>query len=153
MDTVYDRIKYLCEKHNTTVAALEFTLGLSKSSIKKWNGSSSPSADSLLKIANHFSVSMDFLTGRTKIEESADDLMGDTDFVSLKRAMMSIPPESGHESVPEHSGHCFSVSGPGGDQYVSELQVSILPALRRIESLHDHGCHPSVRKQIRMYAI
>lgn len=99
MDTVYDRIKYLCEKHNTTVAALESTLGLSKSSIKKWNGSSSPSADSLLKIANHFSVSMDFLTGRTRIEESADDLMGDTDFVSLKRAMMSIPPEKRKDAV------------------------------------------------------
>ena len=99
MATIYERIKGLCSKNGISINALEIELGLGQGSIKKWNGTSSPSTDSLIKIATKFNVSLDYLTCRTDIEETASDLMGDENFVSLKRAMLRIPPEKRKNAV------------------------------------------------------
>lgn len=99
MTTTYERIKYLCTKNGISINALENELGFGQGSIKKWNGSISPSTDSLLKIAMKFNVSLDFLSGRTDIEETASDLMSDENFLSLKRIMLNIPPSKRRNAV------------------------------------------------------
>ena len=91
METVYDRVKSLCNKHGLSINALEKTVGLAPSSIKKWDGTSLPSTQSLLKVANYFHVSLDYLVGRTEVEEGAEDLLSDDDWISLHRAMLSVP--------------------------------------------------------------
>lgn len=61
---VYDLIKELAARKNISVAHLERTLELSNGSISKWN-TSNPNSEPLLKVANYFGVSTDYLLGRT----------------------------------------------------------------------------------------
>ena len=57
---MYQKIKRLCEKNNVSVYRLEKELGLSTGSVSKWD-ESIPRADTLLKVANYFGVSIDYL--------------------------------------------------------------------------------------------
>lgn len=61
---VYDLVKELASAKKISVAQLERTLNLSNGSISKWN-SSNPNSEPLLKVANYFDVSTDYLLGRT----------------------------------------------------------------------------------------
>lgn len=58
--TLKDRIKELANKRNISLPVLESTLGLGNSTIVKWD-KSIPNADTLKKVADFFSVSMDYL--------------------------------------------------------------------------------------------
>ena len=60
-----ERIEYLCAKNGIKIKPLEETLGIANGSIKKWNNSS-PSCERILKIAQYFNVSVDWLlTGKS----------------------------------------------------------------------------------------
>ena len=62
MDSIlYERIKSLCKKKGITVSRLETELGFGTSSIKKWEKTSSPSIDKVMKVASYFDVSVDYL--------------------------------------------------------------------------------------------
>ena len=82
---LYLRIKELCLKNNITISKLESDLGFGNSSIKKWE-KSSPSIDKILKVAKYFDVSIDYLLGRTDIEGSISEIIGDEDIISFQRA-------------------------------------------------------------------
>ena len=58
-----ERIRELCKLKGTSIPKLELELGLSSGSISKW-GKSSPKADNLVKVANYFNVSVDYLLGK-----------------------------------------------------------------------------------------
>ena len=59
-----NRIQQLCELNKTKLKPLEEQLGLGNGVIKKWENSS-PSCDRILKVANYFNVSVDWLlTGK-----------------------------------------------------------------------------------------
>lgn len=93
MSIVYDRIKELCNRRGITISKLESDLGFGNSSIKKWERTSSPSVDKVIKVANYFDVSCDYLLGRSDIEGSAVDMIEDTEVVNLKRAIQKMTPE------------------------------------------------------------
>lgn len=57
---MYQKIKDLCLKNNVSIYQLEKELGLSTGSVCKWK-KSIPRADTLLKVANYFNVSVDYL--------------------------------------------------------------------------------------------
>lgn len=59
MDIV-ERIKDLCEKKNVKIKPLEESLGLSNGAIRQWN-TKSPSCDRILKVAQYFDVSIEYL--------------------------------------------------------------------------------------------
>lgn len=63
MDIV-DRIKKLCEEKKISIMQLELELGFSNGSISKWK-KSSPKVSNLEKVAQYFSVSIDFLLGKS----------------------------------------------------------------------------------------
>lgn len=91
MDSIlYTRIKELCVKKGITIAELERTLGFGNSSIKKWKNISSPSIDKIVKIAGYFDVSIDYLLGRSDIESSVSEIMGDKDIISFQRARQKM---------------------------------------------------------------
>lgn len=91
MDSVlYTRIKELCTRNNISIAELERTLGFGNSSIKKWKNTSSPSIDKIVKIAGYFDVSIDYLLGRSDIESSVSEIMGDEDIISFQRARQKM---------------------------------------------------------------
>ena len=59
MDIV-ERIKDLCEQKNVKIKPLEESLGLSNGAIRQWN-TKSPSCDRILKVAQYFNVSIEYL--------------------------------------------------------------------------------------------
>lgn len=65
MNTV-EKIQKLINEINISAYTLTQSLGLSNSAISDWKaGRAKPSADALLKIADYFDVSVDYLLGRT----------------------------------------------------------------------------------------
>gem|GEM_PF-3896232 len=60
--TLLVRIKELCIKNSTTLATLEKTLGFGNGTLSRWD-MSSPSVNKILKVANYFNVSVDYLIG------------------------------------------------------------------------------------------
>ena len=90
---LYQRIKQLCSRKGITIAKLEFDLGFGNSSIKKWEKSSSPSIDKIVKVATYFDVSIDYLMGRTDIESSMSEIIGDEDIISFQRARQKMTPK------------------------------------------------------------
>lgn len=88
---LYQRIKELCNRNGISISKLEADLGFGNSSIKKWNSGTSPSIDKISKIANYFNVSIDYLTGRSDIENSDSKL--DDDIISLQRARQKMSPQ------------------------------------------------------------
>ncbi len=87
---LYQRIKSLCEQKRISIAKLESELGFGNSSIKKWGNTSSPSVDKIIKVASYFDVSVDYLLGRTDIEGSISEVIGDEDIVSFQRARQKM---------------------------------------------------------------
>lgn len=90
---LYQRIKGLCERNGISITKLESELGFGNSSIKKWERMSSPSVDKIIKVATYFDVSVDYLLGRTDIEGSISDVIGDEDVISFQRAKEKMPPK------------------------------------------------------------
>ena len=85
MSICYERIKGLCQEHGTTIAELERELGFSNSTIRKW-GQVSPSVDKIIRVANHFDVSVDYLLGMSDVKGSISEIIKDQDIISLQRA-------------------------------------------------------------------
>lgn len=69
----FDNLESLCRKKNTTISAVAQSLGLSKGSITSWRNGVTPNGETLLKFANFFDVSTDFLlTGKEKYHHLDD---------------------------------------------------------------------------------
>lgn len=58
-----EKIKQLCDENNSNLSKLERECGLANATIRRWEFSA-PNAESLAKVADHFSVSVDYLLGR-----------------------------------------------------------------------------------------
>ena len=89
---LYQRIKLLCAEKGISINKLESTLGLGLSSIQKWKTATSPSVEKIMKIANYFDVSLDYLLGRQEIKGSATDILNE-DIISFQRAKENMPPK------------------------------------------------------------
>lgn len=87
---LYQRIKDLCLKKGISISKLESELGFGNSSIKKWEKTSSPSVDKIVKVASYFDVSVDYLLGMTDIAESVASVIGDEDIISIQRARQEM---------------------------------------------------------------
>ena len=61
----FEQFKQLCKEKNTTITAVTVVLGYSKGNIDRWRKGSSPTGDTLVKFADYFNVSIDYLLGRT----------------------------------------------------------------------------------------
>lgn len=92
-NVLYQRIKQLCSRKGITISKLESDLGFGNSSIKKWEKSSSPSIDKIVKVSTYFDVSIDYLMGRTDIESSMSEIIGDEDIISFQRARQKMTPK------------------------------------------------------------
>lgn len=56
----------LCEMNNIKPNPLGKELGVSSASLTKWKNGAIPGAETLIKIADRFNVSVDYLLGRTE---------------------------------------------------------------------------------------
>lgn len=62
--TAFDRLKKLCEEQRISVNTLEERIGLSKNTLYSWK-KNTPKGSNLLKVADFFDVSTDYLLVRT----------------------------------------------------------------------------------------
>lgn len=88
---LYSRIEELCDSNEITITRLEKECGFSNATIKKWKDISIPGIDKVQKIAKYFNVTTDYLLGITNIPTPADELLGDSDIVTLQRANPKCP--------------------------------------------------------------
>lgn len=65
----FSNLDYICKKNNIKITPLLNELEISKGSIHKWKNGTLPNGETLLKIANYFNVSIDYLLGRTQNPE------------------------------------------------------------------------------------
>ena len=83
--SIVKRIRELCEEEKTTFTALEMEIGLSRGLIKKWEVVS-PSADKIIKVADYFYVSTDYLLGRSDYRYTAEARSKDKGLLSIEKA-------------------------------------------------------------------
>ncbi|WP_206459375.1 helix-turn-helix domain-containing protein [Anaerovorax sp. IOR16] len=67
---IIEQIKKLCKEHEMTMSDLADKIGVDKSTISRWNNTNIPSTQALLKIADYFNVSIDFLLERSVYDEN-----------------------------------------------------------------------------------
>lgn len=84
-NNIVSRIKTLCTEHHMSIRRLEEDLGFGTSTIKKWENSS-PSVDKIIKIAEYYDVSVDYLLGITEVRSQMNDVLQNQDIVSFQRA-------------------------------------------------------------------
>ena len=57
------KIQKLCTENKTTISKVERECGLANATIRRWENVS-PNVDNLIKVANYFNVSIDYLLDR-----------------------------------------------------------------------------------------
>jgi len=62
--TAFDMVKKLCNDQGISVNILEERIGLGRNTLYSWK-KKVPSGSNLIKVADYFNVSTDFLLGRT----------------------------------------------------------------------------------------
>lgn len=71
--SLLERIRELCKQHGVSIPILEKTTGIGNGTVGRWD-TSYPRADKLRDVADYFSVSMDWLMGRSLVNLSAEAL-------------------------------------------------------------------------------
>lgn len=61
---IYERILFLCEKNNISIAKLERETNIGNGVIARWK-TGSPRVDVLQKVANYFGVTTSYLLGES----------------------------------------------------------------------------------------
>lgn len=62
--TAFDRLKKLCDEQGISVNTLEERLGIGRNSLYSWK-KNTPKGTNLIRVADYFDVSTDYLLGRT----------------------------------------------------------------------------------------
>lgn len=92
-----ERIQYLCESNGISLNALEKQLDFGTRTISKWKASS-PKVENLIKIADYFNVSIDYLVGRKVFENndfpiSFEEFSAEFDKNKRLQQIAALPPE------------------------------------------------------------
>lgn len=84
--TTFDRVKLLAEKQKISIVELEEKLGFGRNSLYSWK-KKTPSGANLLKVADYFGVSTDYLLGRESPEK---EVKPETDLAKSLENIMSF---------------------------------------------------------------
>lgn len=68
---LFEKVNELCKTRGKNSTKLERECGLANATIRRWEART-PNANSLIKVADHFGVSADYLRGRGIYELSED---------------------------------------------------------------------------------
>ena len=72
--TFFSRFYSLCREHGTSPNAVGRALGIPSGSITAWKQGAAPRPATLHKLAAHFSVSVDYLLGKTESSITDEEL-------------------------------------------------------------------------------
>lgn len=88
----YDNFCKLCKGKNLKPTNVALEIGVSRATATKWKNGSIPSGDSLIKLADYFDVSVDYLLSDDTKKETAEiiDSPQDTERRQLLRQAMEM---------------------------------------------------------------
>lgn len=93
---ILDRIKELCLNHETTIKQLEINTGIANGVIRKWD-TVSPRLEYVVRVANYFGVSVDYLLCRQEASQSENVNNADATRSEAEQKVVdlynSMPPE------------------------------------------------------------
>ena len=69
----FDKYSELCKKKGKTPTGVAIELNVSRATVNYWKNGNVPKQDTLIKIANYFNVSVDYLLGNEKQKNPATD--------------------------------------------------------------------------------
>lgn len=69
----YDTFLYLCNQRNVAPSVAVVDMGFQKSVATRWKNGTVPRDANLLKVANYFDVSVDYLLGKEKSPAETED--------------------------------------------------------------------------------
>lgn len=77
----YEQLEKLCQKKGIKPSTLVESLGMSKGTMSNWKRGGTPNAEAVVRIAEHFGVTTDYLLlGHDSNEESEDELIYVSEF-------------------------------------------------------------------------
>lgn len=92
----YERLEAICSRNGITVSSLVKALGLSTSKVTAWKSGSVPKGETLVKIADYFNVSVDYLLGRadtTREINSHNTIRGNNNIIGNGNNICEKPSE------------------------------------------------------------
>lgn len=87
--TMCDRIKSLCVESGLTIKTLEKELGFGNGVIRRWN-ESSPSINSVIRVADYFNVSVDWLCGLSDAKSKDCEIADVCNYIGLDEDEIAI---------------------------------------------------------------
>lgn len=98
------RLRQLLEEHDLSHQVFGDYLGVARQSVGNYcDGSVSPSTDTLMKVADYFSVSVDYLLGRTEVRAPEPDVQMASSLTGLTEEAITVLQEycgnNGQEAV------------------------------------------------------
>lgn len=69
----FDKYSELCKKKGKTPTGVAIELNVSRATVNYWKNGNVPKQDTLIKIANYFNVSVDYLLGNEKQKNPVTD--------------------------------------------------------------------------------
>lgn len=75
----FDRYEQLCKEIGKSKSAVAIEIGLSKTAVTHWGQGFNPNQETLLKIANYFDISTDYLLGKTDVRRTVRTDITDDD--------------------------------------------------------------------------
>lgn len=137
-----DRIQRLSEANGISQSELEKTLGFGKGTISKWKGSTAPSADKLLKIAEYFDVTIDYLmTGKINHENNNGLTAKDERDITKDLNNIMAKLTSGEEGPAAYDGE--ELNPEAAELFRDELEI----ALRRLKIINKEKYTPKKYKK------
>ena len=86
----YDRLDEICSKNGISVSSLVKALGLSTSKVTAWKNGSVPKGEILVKIADYFDISVDYLLERSNSNVVTADVTHNSGVIGLINAPTTI---------------------------------------------------------------
>lgn len=92
--TAFDRVKKLCDEQKISIVELEERLKFGRNSLYGWK-KKTPNGANLIKVAEYFNVSTDYLLGRTDSRELENNhnKISDEDFRKIERFARNLTPK------------------------------------------------------------
>lgn len=76
----FDKYSELCRKKGKTPTGVAIELNVSRATVNYWKNGNVPKQDTLIKIANYFGVSVDYLLGNeTDFKSQTESVISDDD--------------------------------------------------------------------------
>lgn len=94
-----EKVQKLCSEHKKTLKEFEIESGVGLNQTAKWD-KTSPSIDKIVKAANYFNVSLDYLCGLTDKKTPADGIDGLSDeTLEIAALYEGLPPDGKAEML------------------------------------------------------